>query len=338
MWERSLRNRIFDGFSSKRYDALWGGEMLWIMAISLLSLICLLLWPFEANPNFVVFNVLMTPGHVLVGAVFYLGLAYFPRQRTGKQKEGPAFRNFLITNLILAIIELIQPYFGRQFQIQDLVFNNIGILLAWILVRKRDYRWWFRSFCLALCLASILPSVYTVFNLIKLQMQAPILLGPDSGNWFLVWHPLGSSKVLRLSEAERQSARDGYVSDFTRIRLKEDENGSKWAGLQYQNITTAWDGYQEVCLKVRNANEAAAAKIILRFDDHLTTGHETAATVELNIGVTWENHCIDLSTLTTPDNRRLDLARLRNLLIFMQVDSETLFFDLGSVYLSNRNS
>lgn len=46
-------------------------------------------------------------------------------------KEEPTFKNTIITGIILVVlIEILQPIFGRAFDINDIILNSIGIVVS----------------------------------------------------------------------------------------------------------------------------------------------------------------------------------------------------------------
>jgi len=109
----------------------------WAMVITLIFLSLAQIQAPQLNSEFIAAD-------KLYHFIAYFGLMFWFAQITP-----PKNRWFIGINLLTMslLIEIIQPYTGRNGDLYDLLANGLGILVAWLISFKADflYRYWFRE-------------------------------------------------------------------------------------------------------------------------------------------------------------------------------------------------
>ncbi len=88
-------------------------------------------------------------------------------------------------------------------------------------------------------------------------------------------------------------------------------------GMELPWLNGDWRPYRNLCLEASVPGKAAAFRLTL-WDGEGEYGPENRLHWDFDLDSDWRRHCVDIDkTRATPSGRRLDLARIRRVVLFM---------------------
>ena len=256
---------------------------------------------------------------MFVLAVVTVHSPVFPKRATLKLR-------MLLTGLFLiafgAVVEVIQPYFGRTESIVDFRNGAWGTVLglAAVEVWQRP-RWGRRAAYLILLIASTIPSFRPAFTeargIIWRKWNFPLLADFEAAVELTAWHAVGGGEIQRTRE---HSAEGSWA---LRLGLVH----GTLPGAEFLPDELDWRGY--ATLSFEAFVPGPPVSLIVRVDDdgpHATVADRAHGTAALATG---SNHIVlSVKALEhTPRNRLLNLAAIRRLVFFTQSQSGPVFLD-----------
>ncbi|WP_022941736.1 VanZ family protein [Psychromonas hadalis] len=288
--------------------------------IALTAISCLLITLlFIDVPDVIPLRLMLTLwsiGHIVVFS--FLGgllLIFYP-----KLKHASLFYQFTfltISSLIAGIsIELIQPFFSRTAQLEDIFFNYIGTLA--ILIYRGNFshfkKWklTLQALCTALLFYLMHPTFLTAYDEYRLIRDFPILTNYYNETTLTRWKTDGTLTLLKQNKKNKNMMQATFISQpASRVVLRY-FNGNWQPDAQ---------GYQQLVLRFFNPHEKTLPLRIIITDKHYDKSHSGskyrfAITVQLSRG--WSTHHIKLTDIEQkPQARNIDLTQIAGIDFYM---------------------
>ena len=201
-------------------------------------------------------------GHVTVFAFWgSLFLLYQPTVKTASLKK-----QFLLMTAFCFIfgvsIELIQPFFGRSRELEDVFLNYVGMLLSIILFSHHYIHWRYKLlyFCLLGYLLS--PSALCVYDEIKAKAEFPVLASFEQDVALTRWkadQPLSLAipKQLNMQQNKQLSHLPSAINKMMKVTFVPRE----YSGVALRYFEGDWQDYKELVIGFYNPNTATEAEI-----------------------------------------------------------------------------
>lgn len=245
---------------------------------------------------------------------------------------------FALATSFAAVVEVLQPYFGRSKSLSDLCNGAIGAALALtgIAAWQRTGNWLWRgghSVVLAGALAIALWPAYEEWCGIRWrQTHFPSLGDFEDTAELKLWRPQGGSPGHPTNASlTRARASQGEQS------LRVVGGAGDWAGVDYSGGGKDWTSFRALSLDVFNPREAFA--LFVRVDDN---GHCTKLADRFERGFTitrgWNRLRVPTADIERgPKERRLNLKSIRRVAMFTGDGEPQRFWFLDNVHLERRD-
>ncbi len=211
-------------------------------------------------------------GHSYLFFVFQLALLVLLRRMDGASAWlGTGVRLMgLATAISLsagALIEIVQPIFGRTASLTDIGRDLLGIVAGNFFYLACQRRWplWGRGLALALALGALLLASARVFPLAKAEWMRAALF-PTLTNFdepALDLH-LRSVRWARLTMVPAPRQWTGNGSRVARVVMP---GGRRWPGVMLESPYPGWDGYKTLKLDVFSVNADAVRIAVNIYSD-----------------------------------------------------------------------
>lgn len=276
------------------------------------------------------------PHFVNSGHAFVFGLGAFLLMQLFARPEAyyQVFLCALVSFLLGALVELVQPFFGRQRSLTDLFYDFLGsasaalwyISRAEFLVKRR--RHYLRVLATLLILSSLAYPGYRLYIQHKVNEQAPVLLD---------FNAFWSSKVIwanNKSNLARVEAPSGWRNE-THVGRINFPKGARYPGLSFAYIYPDWSQYDFLKFELYS-NELEALSLTVRVHD---TSHNNKYSDRFNHRIVirpgLNKYSIPLSKIkSSPRGRNMDMQKIEGLAIFMVKPQVTSYVYLDNLRLS----
>ena len=235
---------------------------------------------------------------------------------------------FVLSSLIFGAIELVQPYVGRTASWNDLITSLLGVLLAWLWVIGKNKSLKLTNFIIGpLVFGGLLwlfqPGVEASWRAYKIHRLFPVLANFESNDHDIIVQLSRNEITRHLYDESNLSG--GYYLRYTK-------QGQRWPGFDLRIIHQNWSDYSALCFDVKGV--LANTKLYIRFDDQLSSNSQTSNTQSININTQWNEHCINIQHLTTPEKRIIDLANMKKLIFFLDGNREPKHFSIDNILVN----
>ena len=248
-------------------------------------------------------------GHVLLFAIWVVLLAPFLSKRFPRPL--PRMLIIIVVSLLLGLaIEYLQTFIGRDFSLQDLLFDLNGSLLALcgligsrtLLFHKWPKRIMYALTTLLSCYA-IAPLAIAVVDEINMKRNFPVLAGFDNQLEVDRWK--GRIEIGKLISEK---------GDDNVLRVQLTTNHYSGVALVY--FHRDWRSYKQLQFELFNPGRTPLALTIRIHDDkHYPLGrgdYDDRFNRQLTMEPGWNNIAIELEDVAeAPANRTMDLANIQ---------------------------
>jgi VanZ family protein len=283
---------------------------------ALLVGVILLFNSFDSNDRFN--TALKNWGHV---AVFFLGahlLLDLLRRWIGQQ----ALRLIGVALFCLGVgaaVEVIQPYFGRDRSLLDLIYDGVGIsaALLWYLAYQGRKKWLHALGMAVLAVSTMQPVYYGVMILARTQ-AAPYLAGFEQFWEQDIW------RAAKNTSARVETNPTG--GHWLRVEMTP----GAYPGVSFPEIHHDWQSYSALALRVFSS-QPQPVKLTLRIHDaQHNNDYNDRFNQSLALQPGINDLVIDLNTVANaPKNRQMDLSEIQGLMLFAVTPEQplTIFVD-----------
>tara|TARA_R110001592_G_scaffold205288_2_gene455789 strand:+ start:75 stop:998 length:924 start_codon:yes stop_codon:yes gene_type:complete len=303
-------------------------EMFKKIVFSIISLFFLLLLFVDVN-NVIserLINALWPIGHMTVFLFWSaLLLLYQP-----KIKAAPLKKQLLILTLFCftfgIMIELIQPFFSRSREVEDLFLNYVGVLLSIILFSRQLIHWFYKIAYFGLLSYLLFPSLLTIYDEIRVQVEFPVLASFQQNIALTRWK---SDQPLSLSTPKTLAS----LQKMMKITFVP----QKYSGVALRYFKGDWQAYKSLTISFYNPNQQSLPLTLILTDRHYNKGkpnYQDRYENKLQIEPGFNEKTIPLSSISDGVMlRKMDLSKMAGVDFYMyQLDVPVPLY-LNSLYL-----
>lgn len=203
-----------------------------------------------------------------------------------------------------ALIELIQPYFGRDRSLLDLVYDGVGIVAALLFhLANEGRKKMLRGLGVAVLMLSTMQPVYFGAMVLARSWAVPYLARFEQFWERGIWKAQENSRA----QIERNPS-GGY---WLRVEMQR----GAYPGVSFPEIHHDWQGYHSLALRVFSPQ---AQTLTLRIHDkNHNNDYDDRYNQRLSIQPGINDLVISLDDVASaPKNRRMDLSQVQNLMLF----------------------
>jgi len=206
--------------------------------------------------------VLWPLGHVTVFAFWSaLLILYQP-----SIKNAPLFKQWCLLTLCCfalgAAIELIQPFFGRSRELDDLFMNYIGVLLSLIIFTRHSINLLFKVGYFIVLSYFLLPAVTTAYDEVKMRIEFPTIASFDNEISLTRWkadQPLSLVTSKQLPDAQDKMMKITFVP-------------RKYSGVALRYFQGNWSKFSQLSFDFYNPYEQTLSVTLIITDKHYDKG------------------------------------------------------------------
>jgi len=224
------------------------------------------------------------------------------------------------------IIELIQPFFSRSREVEDLFLNYVGVLLSIILFSRHIIHWLYKLAYCGLLSYLLFPSVLSIYDEIRVQVEFPVLASFQQNIALTRWK---SDQPLSLSTAK-------ILPSLPKM-MKITFVPQKYSGVALRYFKGDWQAYKSLTIRFYNPNQQSVPLTLILTDRHYNKGKPNYQdryenTLQIEPGFNEKN--IPLSTIRDGVMlRKMDLSKMAGVDFYMyQLDAPVHLY-LASLYL-----
>lgn len=205
-----------------------------------------------------------------------------------------------------ALIELIQPYFGRDRSLLDLIYDSVGIGAALLFHLAYETRKsGLRVLGLAVLIVSTYQPAYFGTMVLARSWAVPYLVGFEhfweQDFWLASEHTQASIEIAPSG------------GHWLRVQMA----GGAYPGVSFPEVHPDWRGYDALALRVFSS-QPHPVKLVIRIHD---TQHNNDYADRFNQTILLQPGINDLAIsliniATAPKNRRMDLSQIESLMLF----------------------
>lgn len=241
------------------------------------------------------------------------------------KRQYTAHALFFFASLIFAAVEIFQPYVGRTASWSDFMVSLVGVTLAWLWTIGKQVSLKSISYIIVPIVISgtiwlLKPGGLAAWQAYQIHQLFPVLANFESSAHGII-APLWRSNIeLRPHDTL------GPNSDHYLYYRKQ---GNRWSGLELKVIQQDWSPHTNICFDARG--DLPNTKLLVRFDDQLSTNSQTSSTQTVTIYPQWKTYCINTQQLITPGKRSLDTASMKKLIFFIDGHKPSKGFSLDNI-------
>lgn len=296
---------------------------------ALLLVLCLLFLPLPGNSLW--WREVFNSGHVAL----FVFLAFFIY---GQLKATPRLLNSLVIYPVVLIvgislgglIELLQSFVQRDASINDLYSDFFGLLAGLSLIaayslKKHQYK----KVATALLLVSVIFVSIGVLPLIQLswfyaerQRAFPVIVDFDA-DWSFRF--MRFDKVDLLERTRRSQSKAVYPVQF---------NLGKYPGISVIEPEPDWSDYRSLRMKIFSKNKGDFILVLRIHDDKHNQQFLDRFNMRLQIRQGMNEIDVPLKRVElAPRGRKMDLANIAGIILFMREPDEPVRLEMSNIYL-----
>ncbi|MBV1919098.1 MAG: hypothetical protein KUG73_00335 [Pseudomonadales bacterium] len=231
----------------------------------------------------------------------------------------------IVASLMFAAVELLQPYAGRTASWGDLGVSLLGVLLAWLWAIGKQKSINFTSFIIISIVAGgslwlLKPGATATWRAYQIHQLFPAIANFETSAHRLII-PLWRSNVNQIAY-NKNRPEDGHY-------LSYNKRGNRWSGVELKIIQQNWSDRSELCFDAKGP--LPSTKLLIRFDDQMSSDSHTSSTQKVAINSSWANYCINIQQLTVNEKRTLDIGNMKKLIFFIDGKLPSKRFSIDNV-------
>ena len=236
-------------------------------------------------------------------------------------KPNTRYLRVILALAAIITLEIIQPFFGRSAQWQDILHGILGVTL-FLLWHHLSPLWRTLTIMLFVSISS-----QNLFNAVlyryQLQHGLPSIMIKGFTNSPYGW------RAIATSHAEQT------IVNGTQLQWSVLLQNDKWQGVQWHNPWLDLSKIRELCFTARASDEVSLS---IRIDDNQSTNYYSRYNSVVALSQGWQTYCIDMTTLHDMHRRQLDKSKLHYVYFFSKADASGAaisWFTLANVKMIN---
>lgn len=308
--------------SSIKYP--WRHICVWLATTLLLMLLAV--YPLQRHIVSVIATPLTNALHFPAGFIlFYLLKPITPYRRSSAWLYNSLI--FIGCLLVIALVEIVQPYVHRDASLHDAWIGALGSSAAvlWYISTQQKplYRWLaFLTTASVFCYVNV-PLYQAARARVWQYQHFPIFADFEQPILAPMYETHSLNQLSYLPHQSPQLANQHY--------LRLTPAPVPWPGIHLLLPDISWQGFQQLCFNVRL--HGTAGKVILRLDDSNAPTYQSRYSHWFDNTTDWQTHCIALQQLKTPNGRQLDLQQMQRLILFLPSNSPIEAVDFDQIEL-----
>lgn len=234
--------------------------------------------------------------------------------------------------LLFAIIELVQPTFGRNCSLSDWLQSStgmsLGMLMALITPQTPAYvKRLLAKVGIVLAVVFLVPLFHKIQTLDTHELRFPTLFTFEEDSELLLWKRYPATSMEHVQHGG--IALEFQLSDqhFARVRYRE----THYPAVGYTTVKKDWRGYRKLCFDSRGDQPDQILRVKLR--DVVVPGVDTAVRLQYPNPVHWHNTCVELEGLVRKTGEAFDPSNVHSLVFIGLPRKEGGWFDIDNVKL-----
>lgn len=279
-----------------------------------------------------VFPHLIDSGHAFVfGIGAYLLMSLFAAPDSYKTVIVCALSAFFLG----VVVELVQPYIGRQRSIIDAYYDLLGCLAASFWFASSSARLgktgqiYFRVSAVLLLIGSLAYPAYRLYIKHAVDEKAPVIADFESFWWHKVmW---ANNKAI----LERVNAPDAWSND-SQVGLVHFPAGARYPGISFAYMTPNWEKSESLSFELYSEQANDFFVIVRVHDRYHKNLHHDRFNRRLLVKPGHNSYTVSLDDIRhSPRDRELDTEHVADLMFFMAYPKEHISLYIDNIRLND---
>lgn len=243
----------------------------------------------------------------------------------------------LLCLVIGVAIELIQPSFGRESSLEDVIYDLLGIsaaILVYLLKQPNTgakQRWQMGTAACLLLLISAAKPIYYGYLRIQQQQLLPILIDFDA-NWQNILFVASQGGEVAIVGSP-----DGWLENQSRV-LQITMDSTQYPGASLNHIWSDWSGYQSLSMDLYSAHSDSFPLVVRIHDGKHNLDYDDRFNQRIIVQPGVNHITLDLELVKeAPKNRQMELNDISALMLFTVRPGKPRQVFLDNIRLSGRD-
>ncbi len=247
--------------------------------------------------------------------------------------RGRLWLSVAATVLAGALVEIVQPYFGRTGQVKDFLLDLVGISATVGLILWRGHHRRRGLVLMVVTLLSIPAQLYRVPGIVagayRMQKTFPVVADFENGLEHWLWEK-NSNPNLVFTHVP-----DGPAGGPTTVMRVSGGPPDHWPGVKLRRFPHDWSGYRALAFDVRVLSSGTdTIPMGIRLEDYPGKRKNIYARASFGAWDKWHTEQVELSGLAMSDkSRNLDTADMDLILFYLPRPPRTVVYEFDNVRL-----
>jgi hypothetical protein len=297
-------------------------------SIACLLVVCGLFWPFAISNLW--WREALNSGHVILFFFISLALYFVFSARSFFSSTVATYFVVLLTGLAIGVvIEISQTLFQREGSIEDLYKNFLGMMsgLGFIALTKQKV---LRNkilaglFSFSFFLLGFVPLLQISWDYLQREKAFPFVTAFEE-KWFVRFFDLNHAVLLGDVALVTKAGKKLY-----RVRL----DPGKYSGVDLIEPEANWSAYHKLRFQVFSDNASSINLVLKIYDEKHNQNYNDRFNQSLIVRPGLNEIVVNLNQVrNAPINRKLDLANISNVQLFLINVESSLFLGLSDLLL-----
>lgn len=232
-----------------------------------------------------------------------------------------------------ALVEIVQPAFGRTGQVKDFLLDLVGIGATVGLILWRGHRRQSGLVLMIVTLLSIPAQLYRVPGIVagayRMRQTFPLIANFETGLEHWLWDKNSNPNMVFTMVPDGP---EGWPTTVLRISGGPPD---RWPGIKLRRFPHDWSGFRTLAFDVRVLSSGTdTIPMGLRLEDYPGKRNELYARASFGAWDTWHTERIDLTGLAMNDkSRNLDTGDMDLILFYLPRPPRTVVYEIDNVRL-----
>jgi hypothetical protein len=299
-----------------------------LFLIAGLLIICGLFWPFTISSLW--WREALNSGHVILFFFIFLALYFLFSTRSYFSSRVVTYFSALLAGLAVGVvIEVLQMLFQRESSIEDLYKNFLGMMsgLGFIVLTQQKIlrnRILAGLFSFSFFLLGIVPLLQISWDYLQREKALPFVTAFEE-KWFVRFFDLNHAVFLGEMAPVTNDGKKLY-----RVRF----DPGKYSSIDVIEPEEDWSVYRKLRFQVLSENASDINLVLKIYDEKHNQNYNDRFNQGFIIQPGLNEITVNLNQVrNAPINRKLDLANISNVQLFLINVESSLFLELGNLLL-----